>query len=222
MNRLFYLVQAARQAALAAEAPASNEAAADVVKTLHETILKKEGGDGYLRQARVALGWTERLARLTLSQKPDAPGLTWATLQAATAARALAANEELDYPGVVVNAFLDPKTIRALDPNKELIDAKFALEAAKKPGETFDLELTVWDFYRHPIKGTVSPRLPTGWKAVPESVPFSAEPGQFQCFIFTVTVPTDVKGGVQTVGGRTTYQGREISEIHAQRIRVTP
>jgi len=230
MARLFYLVQAAKQAALAGQAPAAKDDPAGLADAAHEAILKREGQDGYLRQARVALGWTGRHARMTERQgKAFAPGLAWATKLAADATQALAAAETPCYPGLVINAYIgstgEIAKIRATKPelNKQetRIDAQFRFQIDAKPGESFELELTVRDFYRHPIKGTVAPRLPGGWKATPAKADYSVQPAEFQRFMFTVTVPADAKPGIYPLGGQTGYQDQTIAEIHTQRVNVT-
>ena len=231
MTRLFYLVQAARQAALAGEAPPqANANPASLANAAHAAILKREGQDGYLRQARVAFGWTGRLARMTGRQgNALAPGLTWAAKLAADATQALAAAEAPCYPGAVINAYIgntgEIAKIRATKPelNKQetRTDAQFRFQIDAKPGDTFELELTVRNFYSHQIKGTVAPRLPDGWKATPEKADYTAQPADLQRFMFTVTVPADAKPAVCQVGGKTDYQGQAIAEIHTQRVNVT-
>jgi len=53
------------------------------------------------------------------------------------------------------------------------VDEKFRLEIPRKPGESFELELTVWNYYRHPIRGLLSPRLPQGWRPSQDRIPFA-------------------------------------------------
>jgi len=230
MARLFYVVQAAKQAALAGEAPAAKEDTAALAAAVHKAILAREGQDGYLRQARVAMGWTDRLARTTAHQgKVLAPGMAWATKLSADAAQALARAETPCYPGCVINAFIgntgEIAKVRAIKPvvnnfTETRIDAQFRFQIDAKPGEAFELELTVWDFYKHPINGTVAPRLPDGWKAAPAKADYRVQPGDFQRFTFAVTIPADAKPGIHLVGGLTAYEDQPITEIHTQRVNV--
>ena len=223
MNRLYYLIRAAEMAAVADDAPGKGGKAAELAAAARRDVIATEGADGYLRQARVALEWVDRLAT-----RPLIGGNTWAVRQAADAARAIAASERPCYPGAVINAFIgepgEIAKIRAIVPKANdystTIDEKFRFQINRKPGEAFDLELTVWNYYRHPISGTVSPRLPEGWKASQGAVDFSLEPGRFGRALVTVTIPADAKPSVYTVGGQTHYQGQPVKEIHAQRISV--
>jgi len=79
----------------------------------------------------------------------------------------------------------------------------------------------VWSYYRHPIEGSVTPRLPQGWQAKPGPQAFKVEPGKFQRFVFAVAIPADAPDGVHEVGGQTSYRGATVPEIHPQRVRVT-
>jgi len=219
MTRLFHLVRAAKQAAFAGEKLAMRKAVSP--KEARAAIEKKEGRDGYLRRARVALGWAEALQRDSVRQKKSAgSGLAASARAAAYAAKTIAADEQPALPGVVINAYLEPRSVReGADPAKPL-DERFAFEIARKPGESFDLELTVWNYYRHPISGEVSPRPPDGWTATPGPAAYSVPPGEFQRFTFTVSIPADAKPGVYTVGGTTAWQNRAAEEIHTQRVKV--
>ena len=228
MTRLHVLVRAARQAALAGMAP-HNGATDARAEPAREFVLAREGQDGYLRQARVALAWAEQLARAAARQgSPVGPGLAWASRRAGEAARLLAATEAPVYPGVVIDAFIgepgEVARIRGIvsEPGdlNTAIDEKFRFEIARKPGETFDLELTVWNYYRHKTEGVLKPRLPAGWMATPELLAFAVEPGQFQRFTLTASVPADAAAGVYAIGGQTTYDDALVTEIHASRIRV--
>ena len=229
MTRLFYLLQAARHAALAGEAPKAMDDPAGLADAAHKAILKREGQDGYLRQARVAFGWTGRLARLAAREnKALAPGLTWAAKLAAEATQTLAAAETPCYPGTVVNAYIGNtgeiakirETKPVLNKPETRCDAQFRFQIDAKPGDAFELELTVRDFYKYPIKGIVMPRLPDGWKAAPAKADYAVQPADLQRFMFTVSIPADAKPGVYPLGGKTDYQGQTIAEIHTQRVNV--
>jgi hypothetical protein len=90
----------------------------------------------------------------------------------------------------------------------------------RKPGESFDLELTVWNYYRHPIRGTVEPRLPEGWRTSSRSGQYRLEPGGRLRTLFQVTIPRDSRPGVSDVGGYATYRGARVEEIQTSRVRV--
>ena len=227
MNRLFRLVQAARQAALAGAAPEASRNAVYAAQATHDAILNREGSDGYLRRARVAYAWTARMGRLTEHQGPAlASGLSWATRLVADATAALAAEEKPAYPGVAAVAFVAPPggaaKIRATMPvrNKRetAIDPQFQFRLPRKPGESFDLELTTWNFYSHPIEGVMTPRLPEGWTTAEGPLKFLLEPGRFVRHVFTVTIPASPARGTFSIGGTIRFGGQLLPEIHASRV----
>jgi hypothetical protein len=222
MSRLFYLIQAARQAALAGDSPQVEQGTEAVVKGAREEVDRREGADGYLRQARVALNWTNRLFRAAQRQGGAvAGGLAWASVLAARATSALAGVETPAYPGVVVNAYLEPRSVRQNADPAQPLDEKFPFEIERKAGSSFELELTVWNYYRHPIAGVVEPRLPAGWKATPERTAYAIEPGKFERYVYTVTVPGNTAPGLYPVGGVRNTASQSGNEIHTQRVRVT-
>jgi hypothetical protein len=147
---------------------------------------------------------------------------------AAQATQVMAAIERPMYPGVVVNAFIgEPGEIQEIrsivpvanDPATS-IDDKFRFQIDRKPGESFELELTVSNYYRHQIQGVLTPRLPEGWKATQGPVNYSLEPGDRQRFLFTVQIPDNAQPNTYSVGGQTQHQGTQITEIHASRVKL--
>jgi hypothetical protein len=88
------------------------------------------------------------------------------------------------------------------------------------PSEAFELELTVWNYYRHAIRGLLPPRLPKGWHASQDRIPFAVPPGEHHRQVINVTVPAHTQPGVYEVGGQTQYQDREVIELHAGRVKV--
>jgi len=220
MNRLYYLSKAAGQAAYSGFMPPRADDAARLAASARRAVEAREGEDGYLRAARVALEWSDRAARL--ATQPNAPtALNWAASQAASATTSLAATETPAYPGLTIDAFLEPKKVRDNADPKQPVDERFPLEIAKKPGDAFDLELTVWNFYRHALSGTLSPRLPQGWTSATPDAAFNVEPGKFARFVFSVRVAADAKADLFSIGGKTLYRGQTVTEIHPQRVRVS-
>jgi NPCBM-associated, NEW3 domain of alpha-galactosidase len=222
MNRLYYLIKAAKAAGAAGETPPVK--IEGMAKAARQAVERREGADGYLRSARLALDWTERLAQEAGSD----PSMGWALWLATQATQGLAAVENPVYPGVVVNAFVgEPGEIRKIrsivpvanDPSTS-IDDKFRFEIEREAGETFELELTVCNYYRHKIAGTMAPRLPEGWQATPAHVSYSLEPGKRQRFLFSVQIPQGAESQTYPLGGRTQYNGTEIQEIHASRVKL--
>jgi NPCBM-associated, NEW3 domain of alpha-galactosidase len=112
-------------------------------------------------------------------------------------------------------------TVPVVNKPETTIDEKFRFQIARKPGDPFEMELTVLDYYRHPITGTLTPRLPDGWTASPASASYGVEPGKWQRFNFKVTIPGDAEAGtLVNVGAQTAYQGATIQEIHPSRIQL--
>jgi len=97
MTRLRRLIRLAEQIAHKGEAPdsLSDDPTADgAARRARQAVEEKEGESGYLRRARVALAWTERLAREVDRQGPVyGPPLAWAARLAADATRTLAEHE---------------------------------------------------------------------------------------------------------------------------------
>ncbi len=229
MNRLFYLAAAAKIAALAGDPAGFRTGRASAAQTAREDILKREGTDGYLSDARLVLSWADRLKRAARNHDP-ATGVRLGAVSALIAETAshVAAVEEPVYPGVAVNAFIgdagEIEKIRATKvaaPDYPLVDAQFRYELPRKPGESVSLELSVWNFYRHPIQGEIVPRLPEGWTASMDKKTFSLQPGEFARILCEVEIPADAESGVYKIGGTAHYAGQEIPELHSQRVKVT-
>ena len=127
---------------------------------------------------------------------------------------------------MVINTFIgtpgEIQGIRSITPTRDQmstsIDDKFRFEIDRRPGETFEMEISVCNYYRHSIAGTVSPRLPVGWVASPAQASYSVPAGQRQRFMFTVATPQSVGSQKYFVGGKTQYNGQEVREIHSSRI----
>ncbi len=224
MNRLYHLVRAAEIAAVINVAPQAKVDIGPIAKAARQAVEKREGPSGYLRKTRVALDWTERLAQ----QAAQDPRLARPAWMAAQATQVMAATERPMYPGVAINAFIgEPGEIQQIrsivpvanDPATS-IDDKFRFQIDRKPGESFELELTVSNYYRHEIQGVLTPRLPEGWKATQGPVNYSLEPGDRQRFLFTVQIPESAPPNTYSVGGQTQYQGAQITEIHASRVKL--
>ncbi len=225
MNRLYHLVRATEVAAITTATPQGKVDVSLLAQAARQAVQKREGAAGYLRNARLALDWTERLAQ----QAERDPRLARPAWMAAQATQSLAAIEQPMYPGVVVNAFIgepgEIQKIRSIVPvaNEPAtsIDDKFRFEIERKPGESFELELTVSNYYRHRIQGVLSPRLPEGWKVAQGPTNYSLEPGRWQRVLFTIQIPESAKvEEIYDVGGQTLYQGSPVKEIHASRVKL--
>ncbi len=220
MNRLFYLIKAAKVAGAAGQTPTTNTSS--LAAAARQAVESREGADGYLRTARLTLDWTERLAQEAASD----PTMGWALSLAAQATQDITSVETVAIPGLVINTFIGTpgeiqgirSTVPVRDQRSTSIDDKFRFEIDRRPGETFEMEITVCNYYRHSVSGTVSPRLPVGWVASPGQASYSVAAGQRQRFMFTIAIPPSVGGQKYSVGGKTQYSGQEVREIHASRI----
>ena len=98
MARLYRLVRLAEQIAHKGEAPTPTgkvPSAEEAARDARRAVETKEGEDGYLRRARVALRWTERLVREVERQGPRyGPPVAWAARLAVRATRLIAEREE--------------------------------------------------------------------------------------------------------------------------------
>ena len=157
MNRLYHLVRAAEIAAVINVAPQAKVDIGPIAKAARQAVERREGPSGYLRKTRLALDWTERLAQ----QAAQDPRLARPAWMAAQATQVMAATERPMYPGIAINAFIgepgEIQEIRSIVPvandRATSIDGKFRFQFDRKPGESFELELTVSNYYRHQIQG---------------------------------------------------------------------
>ena len=232
MNRYFHLVKAARQACFAEEWP-ETAPDSDQVKSLRRGILAREGDDGYLRQTRLPLLWTEQLVRVAAIQGGDLAKhlLSVADGTAALASQSLLPSETVIDPGCALNAFIgdvgEIEKIRGVhfkwgDSAWPFYEARFRSQIPKKAGDAFELELNLWNFYRHPIQATMAPKLPDGWTAVPAKPQDGSllAPGKFARVLYTVTIPAGTKAGIYPIDGTTTYDGKTQSSVLPQRIQI--
>ncbi len=237
MTRLYRLVRLAEQIAHKGDAPkpmADVPSAAEAARDARRAVEAKEGEDGYLRRARVALRWTERLVREVRRQGARyGEPVAWAARLSANATRLVAAAETPCRPGMVVDARLEPAepipggdvprpVSSGREPGPTPAPERFALDIRTKAGETFTLRLIARNFYEHPIGGEVRPRLPDGWTAAPEGGAFDLEPGAREAFDFRVTIPAGAEAKTYGLGGTGWFgeRDRTVAEIHAVRVRV--
>jgi hypothetical protein len=233
MTRLYRLVRLAEQIAHKGDAPkpaADVPSAAEAARDARRAVEAKEGEDGYLRRARVALRWTERLVREVRRQGARyGEPVEWAARLSARATRLIAEHEEPCWPGMVLSARVaavkDADAAATIAPRSRHVPPSEppGFEVKAKPGETIVLELTVWNAYRHKVTGQVWPRLPEGWRPRPALGGFvGMEGGKRTAFRFRVKVPEDAEAKTYEVGaeGRFGEPHRTVTEVHAARVRV--
>ncbi len=224
LNRLYHLIKASEIEALINMAPQAAVDAVAMARVARQAVEKREGPSGYLRQTRLALDWTERLSQQA-GRNPRLAKPTWLAVQAT---QRLAASEKPTYPGVVINTFIgEPGEIGKIrsivpvanDPATS-IDDKFRFQIDRKSGESFQMELTISNYYRDKIEGVLTPRVPEGWRAAPASATYSLAPGRSQRFLFDVKIPEAVQAETYSAGGKTRFNGTDVNEIHSSRVKV--
>lgn len=228
MTRLFYLAKAAKLAALLSDKAVSTGHEGQNALAARQGILKKEKANGYLAEARLVLTWAEQLDRMAAKQDAKAGDrMRRVSGWMAEAALRVAEVEQPAFPGVALNAFIgdagEIAKIRATNvtaPEYPLVDPKFRYEIPKRAGETFELELTVWNYYRHPVEARVSPRLPEGWTTSEKEKSVSLQPGEKARMVYAVTIPADCAEKTYTVGGLGRFENAAFQELHASRIKV--
>jgi hypothetical protein len=224
MNRLYHLIKASEIEPLTNTAPQAAVDVPPIAKAARQAVEKREGPAGYLRSTRLALDWTERLAQ----QAGRNPRLAKPMWLAAQATQRLAATEQPIYPGVVINTFIgepgEIEKIRSIVPVANdpatSIDDKFRFQIDRKSGETFQIELTVSNYYRDKIEGVLTPRVPEGWRTTPASASYALAPGRSERFLFDVQIPETAKPEIYSAGGQTRFSGTKVSEIHSSRVKV--
>jgi hypothetical protein len=148
--------------------------------------------------------------------------VAWAARLAAEATRLIAEHEAPAWPGMIIDARLEPKAVVPADEGTTPASQRFALEIAKKAGEPFALRLVVRNFYEHAVHGNVRPRLPDGWTAEPDGGTFDLEPGAWKALDFRVMIPAEAEARTYEVGGQGWFSEREraVTEIHTVRVQV--
>lgn len=222
MRRLHELIKAAQVAAAAGQAP--NTSAGTAAASARSAVQNREGADGYVRSARLVLDWTERLAKQAQSDST----LNWALTLAAGATQSIASAEAVVYPGAAINTYIgnpgDIGNIRNITPQPDnqgsSIDDKFQFQINRSGGQTFEMELTVCNYYRHSISGTYSPRLPSGWTSQQGAQSYNLNPGQRARFRFTIQIPGGAPQGIYQVGGTTQFNGTTVTELHSCRVKL--
>lgn len=131
-----------------------------------------------------------------------------------------AASEPKWYPGVMVRVALDTSAIRKNTPPTQPLDEKFDPQVSKKAGDSVELEITVYNWTKTGLKGSVSPSLPDGWKADHAAFDYAVAPMKFARFSALVAVPASAGAGIYKLGAQTTFKGAVQHEIHAHRVLI--
>ena len=194
---------------------------------MEHALKMRETGGAYLRDTRVALEIARRAAYFMNSAfnqggKAYAGRLAGLVDNLTAQAMMYLQSEPAWYPGVMLRVALDTTAIRARTPAAEPLDEKFAPQVTKKPGETVELEITLYNWLEQPITGSFSPVLPTGWQAQQTAFPYNVAPNTFQRVSTLVTIPADTPAGMYDLGAYTSYQGVLQRELHTHRVEVKP
>jgi len=193
--------------------------------------LTEAQSDGrYLRESNVVLSIARRAQYFMNLRKAGDEEDQKAAEQLAVIVNALAnqvrlyiRDEKPWYPGVMIRVEADTAAIRRNTPADKPLDEQFAAQVTHQAGETVELEITVYNWTREPLTGTVVPVLPDGWSVTSDSaksVDVNAAPRRFTRGSIVVAIPNDAKPGVYTLGACLPYKNTDCRELHAQRVEV--
>jgi hypothetical protein len=129
-------------------------------------------------------------------------------------------SEQKWYPGLMLRVALDTTPIRQKTPADQPLDEQFNPQVDKKPGDTVEIEMTVYNWTKKPITGNLSPVLPADWKAEKEEFAYTVEPMKFVRFTTMATVPADCADGIYPIGIQSKYKGIVQRELHTYRVAV--
>jgi hypothetical protein len=124
------------------------------------------------------------------------------------------------YPGVMLRVALDTAAIRLKTPPEVPLDEQFDPEVAKRPGDTLEVEMTLYNWTDGVLTGRLSPVMPAGWGPVPDGFDYTVAPLKFVRFTSKVVIPTAVQTGVYNVGAQTEHRGAAQRELHSYRVRI--
>jgi len=227
LNALFHAARLIETTALLPGSfrPGSVAKANEALAAARKALKAREADGARLRDARTALAIAERTAYfMNLAQQaghatyaeqlaPFAASLAWQVQRRVE-------TEKPWYPGVMVRVALDTAAIRNNTPANQPLDEQFAPQVSKKPGDTFELEMTVYNWTRSSISGRMSPVVPDGWQARDAAFAYDVPPRKFARFLTTVSIPRNAAPQVYPVGASTEYRGSRIRELHTHRVKV--
>jgi hypothetical protein len=230
LNTLFHSARLAEKLALLTtdSKPGSVASAAQanaVLDAAVSAIARREDGGAYLRASHTALAIATRLAYfMNLANTGGNPGyarrLAPFVAAAAKQVEERATTESPWYPGVMLRVALDTAAIRRKTPPEQPLDEQFDPEVGKSPGDTVEVEMTLYNWTDRPFGGRLSPVLPARWHAVPDAFDYTVEPLKFARFTTKVVVPAGVRSGVYPIGAETAYKDTIQRELHTYRVRI--
>ncbi len=124
------------------------------------------------------------------------------------------------YPGLMLRVALDTTPIRQKTAADQPLDEQFDPQVNKKPGDTVEVEMTVYNWTKETINGSLSPVLPPEWKSADKQFAYTVEPMKFARFTTIVTIPVDCVDGVYKIGVRSGYKYTVQRELHTYRVSV--
>ncbi|MEI6519367.1 MAG: hypothetical protein WCO98_04925 [bacterium] len=228
LNTLFHAARLAQAVALVPELCKEKavDAVSQVIMSLHQAELAlaiQEQDGAYLRNSHAALAIAKQTAYHMSNSSKElhydhriASAVKSLTEQAARYAN----SEKKWYPGLMLRVALDTTAIRQKTPADQPLDELFDPQVNKKPGDTVEVEMTVYNWTKEPITGNLSPVLPAGWKAEKEQFAYTIEPMKFARFTTIATIPTDCADGIYSIGIQSKYKGTIQRELHTYRVAV--
>ena len=186
-------------------------------------LRRKEADGSYLRDAHTALDIARRSAYFMDLPGPLASGGTRLAPAVQAMARQVelrAATEKPWYPGVMLRVALDTSAIRQKTPAGQPLDEQFQPQIGKKPGDPVEVEMTVYNWTKAMLTGSLTPVLPPGWKPAQDRFDYTVEPMKFARFTTTTIVPPDAADGLYPIGVQTEYKATTQRELHTYRVEV--
>ena len=137
--------------------PADPQEATKAVEAAYQAIRSKEGDGGYLRESRTALAIVRRSAyfmSLAESSRPIyAQRLAGYVGKMAEQVARRCQEEAVWYPGLMVRVAMDTSAIRQKTPATQPLDEQFEPQISKKPGQSVELEVTVYNWTKGKLEG---------------------------------------------------------------------
>ncbi|HEY8666505.1 MAG TPA: NEW3 domain-containing protein, partial [Tepidisphaeraceae bacterium] len=223
---LYYTARSAEIKALLADAGKGDAGGVATASAALEhataTLHQREADGAYLRNAHAALQIARRSAYFMSLDPGSDYGARLAPFvkEAAKQVELNAADEKLWYPGMMLRVALDTSDLRKKTPAEQPLDEKFNPQVKKHPGETVELEMTVYNWTSAALEGRIAPVLPKGWKPEKDGFDYKVEPKKFARFTTMVTIPADAAAAIYPIGASTSHKGTEQRELHAYRVEV--
>ena len=153
-------------------------------------LLLERAVDAFRRYEATVAEARRELNPLTPSEVAPLLGSAYATLASVAGSLGGGAAPDLTYHYLQELEDARDAWLRAANVVVDVV----AGEATVVPGQSFELELSVWNGGDSPVRASVGPLLPPGWTAAPTGEPMgSVAPGERGVATFRVAVPNDAE-----------------------------